>query len=62
MIGLFGLFLIIVISVQNKHYLNAGASAVKSEKAVLSGILQVLVSLVLCSSKTLQWLFKNHFS
>ncbi len=30
------------MSVQNKHYLNAGASAVISKEAILSGILQVL--------------------
>ncbi|GGZ97776.1 hypothetical protein DC083_05200 [Ignatzschineria ureiclastica] len=42
---------IIVRLIQNKHYSNAGASAVRNKKAVLSGILQVLFSMVLCFFK-----------
>ncbi len=36
----------IVRSVQKKHYLNAGESAVRDKEAILSGILQVLFSTV----------------
>ncbi len=45
----------IVRSVQNQHYLNAGASADRGKDAVLSGILQMLFSKIFV-------LLKSHIS